>query len=254
MDNRSKKKKLSPAAKYIADLVATVGGGSQRAFAKMAGCTQPSISRILNGQQEPGRELVALIAEMDEVDSESLLATLSQAAFDVSNDFLIPIAACLLTSSPESCKDQLTSNTIAVPQATYQPSLYGVMGRSCTPAVNDPAEHIRNDDLMVIESSTVRFNQNIQMFNGRLCVIVDGDSPTLKRVWTKYVKEEKRWLLKSCSDDTIDDLHEHRFGGRRLRVIQLDPRENHPEEEKFVDATIDIKDIVGIAVQLIRNL
>lgn len=253
---KSKKKKLSPAATFIAGLVESVGGGSQRAFAKMVGCTQPSISRIINGQQEPSRELIGLIAQLDSVDGDKLRATLSKSSFDVSDDYLIPVASSLLSSAPEASADQLTANTIAVSQAIYRPSLYAVRGRSCIPAINDPAERLIGDDLVVIESSTIRFSQNIQIFNERLCVIVERssgvESITLRRVWSRYENTKKRWVLVTCADAKVEEFIERRWG-KEPRVIMFDDPKEYPEK-KYGDRQVDFKNIAGIAVQLIRNL
>lgn len=246
------KQKHPPIARQIADLVESVGGGSQRAFAKMVGCSQPVISRIVNGQQPPSRELVERIAQLDGVDAEALLASLDDPLpHDLKKDFLVPIADSLLRSAPGA--DQPLSGAVAVSRTIFRSTLYAVRARTCEPAFGDPSERLRADDLILIDSSTEHLRQNLQRLNGKLCAIDGGDTITLRRVWVMYDQVRGKWAVHTCADAKVKDYRDQRFEGRRLRDIQFDYPEQAPEEE-FVDAEVDVAAVVGVAIQLIRSL
>lgn len=263
MSKKSRRKpKLSPVAQKIVDLIDSEAGGSQRRFASMVGCAQPVLSRIVNGRQEPGRDLVERIAKLDGVDRQSLLDCLGERADeDFFEECSIPIAPCLLRSCPPGGSDQLTASTLAVSYSVHRPSLYAVQARMCEPAFSDPSERLRPDDLIVIESSTAQFRSNLMMLNGKLAVVVvndeTGETVTLRRVWVRFDAKRRRRVVCTCSDAKVDNYLEQKFGGKLLRAIELDPPERIPAAEvltKFVNEEIDIAAIAGMAIQLIRNL
>lgn len=257
-----RKPNLSAASQRIADLIESVAGGSQRQFAAQVGCSQPVLSRIVNGQQQPGRDLIERIAQLEGVDRESLLESLGEkTSAVVVEEFLIPVAQCLLRSSPAKQPDQLTAGTLAVSYTVYRPTLYAVPARMCEPAFTDPSEKLRPDDLVVIESATDRFRGNLQMLNGKLCVVVvndeTGETLTLRRIWVRFDTEHGKRVIYTCSDAKVDEYRNQKYGGRLLRPIQLDPPEQTPEPEvisEFVNEEIEISAITGMAVQLIRSL
>lgn len=250
---KKKSRMLSPVAQKISDLIESVGGGSQRTFAGLVGCSQPVISRIVNGQQKPGRDLIERIDQLDGVDREAIMASLDEPIrFDITDDFLIPIVSSLLRSPPEP--DQITASSLAVSHAIYRPTLYAVQASACEPAFDDPSEKLRPNDLIVIDSSTDRFQQNQQMLNGKLCAVIDkGENITLRRVWIKFDDRQKKRVLFTCPDAKVECYLNQKFGEKLLRSIQLDPPEQVPERE-FIDDKILVTSIVGIAVQIIRNV
>lgn len=255
MSKKIKRNKLTPAAQKIVELIETIGGGSQRKFAAMTGCSQSVLSRVANGQQEPGRELIERIAKLAGVDGKSLLDSRDQATHhDLTDDFLVPIVTSLLRSAPEP--NQLSASTLAVSRAIYRPTLYAVPARACEPACSDPAERLRPDDLIVVESSTTRFRQNLMMLNGKLCAVIvneeETETITLRRVWVEFdLHREKRAIL-TCPDAKVKKLFDKKYR-KYPRFIQLDLPENPPESD-YVDTEISVTAIVGIAVQVIRTL
>lgn len=244
--------KHPPIAQQIADLVESVGGGSQRAFARLVGCSQPVISRVINGQQRPGRDLVERIAQLDGVDREALLASLDEPLpHDRSDDSVVPIADSLLRSVPT--QELFSASTVAVSKKVFRPTLYAVRARACEPAYSDPAERLRADDLIILDSSTDHLSENLQRLNGKLCVVDGGDTLTLRRVWTKYDHGRGKWALHTCADARVDDYRNKKYGGKLLRTIQLDLPEDAPDE-KFINDELNVDAVVGIAIQLMRSL
>ena len=187
-------RKISAAAKVIVDLVATLGNGSQRALARELECSQSVISRIVNGQQEPGPEVVAALKAVDATAWKKLTSLMGSDALQA-DEFTIPVATCLLHGTPDENRDQLTAESVAVSQSVYRPTLYAVKAKHCVPAVDDPSERFRDDDMITIEAATNRFQQNIQMLHGKLCAVVVegvyGNSITMRRVWSSFNKREE---------------------------------------------------------------
>lgn len=237
----------------------TVAKGNQREFARLVGCAQPVVSRIVNGQQQPSRALLERIAKLEGVDRDDLMAKLESTN---SEDALvcetqIPVAHCLLAGSPGSHSRHFTSSTVAVPLTVFRPSLYAVKAKSCEPAFGDPAERFRSDDLIVIESSVDALRKNLQGLNGKLCVVVvpgsDGDTITLRRVWLSFENQKNHWCLKTCPDSQLHKWLDEKIGGKHLRRIELESPES-PPASRYIAQPVAVSDIVGVAIQLVRTL
>ncbi len=132
MSKKIANQKLSLAARKMRELVESVGGGSQRAFASQVGCSQPVISRILNGQQEPGKDLIEKIAGLKGVDGAELKRAYEESLSGLGEDYQVPIASCLLDGSPLANKEKLTPGSIAVSRTVYSPTVYAVRSRMPT--------------------------------------------------------------------------------------------------------------------------
>lgn len=250
---------LSASAQKIAELVETRSGGNQREFARLVGCAQPVVSRILNGKQEPGRDLLERIAKLENVDRDELIATLeTQGEIDRASRTQVPIASTLLDGHPASRQELLTINTVAVSPTVFRASLYAIPARACEPAFSNPSERMRADDLIVIESSVERLRSNLQALNGKLCVVFSegrsGNTITLRRVWISFDDSSNDWVIQTCPDSKLKSYLDKKIDGKRLRSIQLDPPEDKPAEKQFAEEAVDIDNIVGIAIELIRNL
>jgi len=258
MKGQAKRTMLSSSAQMITELVERISSGNQRAFARAVGCSQPVLSRILNGKQEPGRELLERIAVLDGVDRAALLATLNaDTAVNWAAETMVPIANSLLDGNPAGRRDQLTTRTIALSPDIYHPSVYAVPARMCEPAFSDARERMRADDLIVIDSKVEGMRRNLQILNGKLCVIVirgpENNTITLRRVWVKFDAKQAGWAICTCPDAKVEDFRSEKYGDRLLRSIVIDLPETPPEPQ-YVDHVVDVNDIVGIAVQLVRHL
>ena len=255
---KAKRNKLSRISKEIVGLVEQNGG--QRAFAKAVGVSQPLISRIVNGLQEPGEDLLAAISKLPDVNQETFWERASLSTSKES-EFLVPIAHALLSSTPASSADELTAETVAVPNAVYRHSLYAIRAKHCYPTFLDPSEGLQPEDLVVIDTSVEKFSKNIRRLDGKLCcVIVESDGCqviTLRRVYAVYDTVTKTWSLKFSSEEKIAELVEAKLSVKKhrkeLRHISLDPPDSNPGEN-FTDTVIELDDISGVAIQLIRNL
>lgn len=257
-----KKAPLSAIAHAVAELMNRIADGNQREFARMIGCAQPVISRIVNGKQQPSRELLERIGKLNGVDRDALIAALEltnqeeEDEEDIS-ETQIPVAQCLLDGPPASRSSHFTTSTVAVSPAVFRHSLYAVSAKACEPAFSDPSERFRGDDLIVIESLVDSLRKNLQGLNGKLCVVVirgsDGDTITLRRVWLSFENQKNQWCVRTCPDSKLNKLLDEKFGGKFLREIELDLPES-PPAAKYIAQPVGVSDIVGVAIQLIRTL
>lgn len=245
---------LSPAAKKVAELIDELAGGNQRKFAQLAGCSQPLLSRICSGKQEPGRKLLDRISHLQKhggIPQFESRKTRPQVT-------TIPIANSLLDGPPSERGDQLTDETLNVSAVLSRQSLYAVRASACEPSYSDPTERMRADDLVVIDSAVERIRKNAQILHKKLCVVISGSeefrSIMLRRVWVTYDSTKAAWTIRTYDDAKIDEYHRAKVGTREMRLIQLDLPEDKPAKTEYVDRTVAIEDILGIAVELIRRL
>ena len=230
--------------------------GNQRDFARKVGCSQPLLSRIVTGKQEPGKELLQRIARYCGMDPAELLATLEIPLTFGNAATTIPVAQGLLDGSPATLRHELTTDTLTVAPTVYRDSLYAVVAKRCEPAFSDPSELMRGDDLLVIDSSMERVEKNLLTLNGRLCVVArrsGSNTITLRRVWVTFDIREKHFTVRTCPDAKVAHFRDSKFGNRQPRSIQLDDPETLPEEN-FVDQVINVNDIAGVAIELVRSL
>ena len=255
---KAKRNNLSRISKEIVGLVEQAGG--QRAFAKAAGVSQPLISRIVNGLQEPGEDLLIAISKLPGVDQETFWERASLST-SKETEFLVPIAHALLSSSPASSADELTAETVAVSNSVYRHSLYAIRAKHCHPTFLDPSEGLQPEDLVVIDTSVEKFSKNIRRLDGKLCCVKTQaeryQAITLRRVYAVYEVGTKTWMLKYCSEEKITELIKAKQStkklGKELRSVLLDLPDSNPGDE-FTDNVIELDAISGVAIQLIRNL
>lgn len=256
---KTKRKRLSPVAQEIARLVKERGG--QRAFARESGFSQAVISKIVNGLQEPGSSFIEAVSALPDVDSKSVL---SKAAISSLGDgeCFVPVAYSLLLGSPSMHPDELTSDHVQVAATDYKRSLYGVRGKSCRPACSDPDEAFQPEDILIIDSAVEHFKKNIQRLDGKLVAIAKTTSKTkivtLRRIFCDFNSSTSEWELKTFSDSKIEEIIRDKRTKRSRRekdqrVISLDaPTEKIAD--KYIDKKINLDEVAGVAIQLIRQL
>lgn len=67
---------MSPAVQKIKELMDQRCHGNQREFAKQVGCSQPVLSRILNGKQQPGSKLLLRVSNLPGLSTEDVASLL----------------------------------------------------------------------------------------------------------------------------------------------------------------------------------
>ena len=259
---------LSPSAKMVSELVRTLGGGSQRKFARLVGCAQPVISRIVRGEQQPGRDLLERIAKVKGVDRDALMATLVPSIeMGETANALVPVFDGLLNGSPAAQQGRLTGETVAVAPLGFRPTLYAVRARACASVLNNEQERMLPNDLVIIESHMTYFRKDVQSLNRRLCVIDQCKtgvvSITLKRVWVRCSEDGEGGEIRTLAPSGYPTQREKRaITLEEPEVLQSEKvgtsdgggtaEVNPPDRGRSEVVSFD--DIVGVATQLIRKL
>ncbi len=250
----SQKAQISPIAQRIMELVKVRAEGNQRTFATMVGCSQPALSRILNGKQNPGPKLLQKLSALDGVDADDLrsLVTDNELAA-IARETSVPILNCLIDGPPQGRRSQMKPETLEIATTLYRPSVYAVPAKVCAPAFNDVNERMRRDDYVLIDSSTDRLRENLQRLDGRLCVVsLTGNVAAaigLRRVWL----DQEALTLKTRA--TTKASREKSTPGRPdQRVIDLTSFPEDLMPNKAAIQEIEVEDIFGVAIQLLRNL
>jgi transcriptional regulator with XRE-family HTH domain len=253
----SKKQKLSPMAALIGELVTRVCDGNQSKFAKLAGCSQPVISRILKGDKEPGIDLVAKICRIDAVDavdSQLLQETFNRSLRAAVDRFVVPIATTLIPGRPDMFPELVSDRGLEVSATLYRESVYAVKAIKCDPAFGREKFMFRHDDLVIIDTAVDRYAVNINGLDQRLCVIREGKSGnlTLRQVHIVHDEVDNQWKPHVRSTKNTNATHD-KTTGREFRAIQLDPVESIVERDSAYEP-VPLKRILGVAIQSVRKL
>lgn len=259
--------KLSELASRVALLVDLLAGGSQRAFAKMVGCSHAVIAKILKGQQDPGKEILGRIGQVPQVDQTWLMTgegepLVRQISGD---DRRVPVADSLLPGPPSEHLHLLSSREEVVPASIYKETLYAVDVAACVPAYDDPQEHFLPGDRLLIDADPKRWVGNIQSLQDKLCVTVlnhsEGPIVTMRRVQVSYSLKHKGWSIFACGDERMhawikvkEEMRLEMEQARQYRrVISLGPASQLASSQDFFES-IPPTAIVGKAILLLRDL
>lgn len=259
--------KLSEMTQRIVLLVDLLGGGSQRGFAKIVGCSHAVIAKIVKGQQEPGKAILLRIGQAPQVNQDWLLTGEGEALVPQiqEEDRRVPVAECLLPGLPSDHLRLLSSKFELIPASLYRDSIYAVDVASCVPAYDDPEEHFLPGDLILIDADPTRWMRNLQSLQNRLCVTMSPGSEneviTMRRVQVSYSQEQQTWSVSTCLDPKMAEWlrskekirHELTEHGKHARFIDLrSPSEIAASKPFFQEIPASM--IVGKAMRLLRDL
>ena len=260
--------RLSPLASRVMKLVEIIGEGSQRAFATKVGCSHTLISKIVTGQQEPGRALTKSILALKNVDRDWFLTGSGEPPPPSPiNDFYVPIADALLPGPPAEHRSLLSSRSEPVPQALFGNCVYAVPAGCCYPAFGGPRESMLSDDRILIDAASDRVQRNVQNVDGRLCALnlsdVNHEAVTLRRVRLDYDDERGARKLVTVLDRNLKEYRkfleemDRTFEKYRKysRDIDFERERSDPAPgSEDVWTEIPLSSIVGVAIQLVRPL
>lgn len=193
--------------------------GNQSRMAAVLGCSQPTVSRIVAGVNEPGKKLLAALAAIPGVDSQWVQTGVGSPSVDRS----IAVAHCVLPGIPDLHPSMLTDSRMTFPFEKTR-TLYVVSVHAGMVIVDDQSPKIRVGESLVIETDPAAWVHNLSSLHGRLCVVKvhSGDIQTLR-------------------------LHQVRFrddggAGLGLEICQREPsrhREREPRHFSFADQELE---------------
>ena len=133
--------------------------GQQREMARAVGVAQPSLSRVVNGVQEPGRRLLAKIAAHPEI-GDTWLYTGQGSPFVAPGQLqpsagpTLPVSSTILPGPAEACLHMLTGAHFPVSTFHFRVSRYWLKVAEGDPITRDDAWRVLAGDLLLAESDS----------------------------------------------------------------------------------------------------
>lgn len=236
---------------------------NQQEAAKAVGMGQASISAIINDQRLPPFRLLESLVQETGVDAQWLL-TGEGVPFpyeEPPQEEQLPIANCLLPSSPEKHHEHLVG-WIALRAPGYQEGGYAVAARD---AMTDELAQLLGyepTDLLIIEADPSLWTRNIQILNGKPCAIrvQVGDAEQISIQIVRIDETQSPPGLRSESVrqtryrlqlDAEAKQQMKEFGREFRDPIFMDaPHPNQISE----NSSISIGEIVGVVIALYRTI
>ena len=223
--------------------------GNQTDMAESIGCSQSVVSKIVLGHQEPGRKVLAALADQTNVNSTWLYSgegepLFSQIPEERSGGWLVPLSRQPLPGSPSDHRELLGGDLFPVIGSLFEPTRYWLEVRPEDPITKIPSQKVGLRDLLLIETSqTLRSYPS--MVHGRLCVVQveKGRSERFRLGEVHYYEGDP--------DDPVGYLDVDVFD-RPVRQKQRKGRTGSPVP--VPSQRIHLEDIVGVGVMLLRRM
>jgi hypothetical protein len=241
-------------------LLRAVWGNNRSAMASELGFSHTAIVKIVQGEREPGRGLLASLASHPKVNpqwlkegkGEPLLTKESQLS---SAAWARPISRDLLSGFGDEMERLSASDTF---QLGVEGPSYFFRAAGNEPIALDDNEKVMPDDLFLMVPVPPGSRGDPHFFDGRICAVRrptgNGSTLLLARVRCRLEQQGTSWRLTVRLPDAIPP----RPIGRE-RVIQLDPSgtTGKPSSQKAAKmtetSTITPEDIVAFAALLVRR-
>lgn len=261
IDAKTTPGKGSTLRERVVFLLKAVWGGNRSAMASELGFSHTTIVKLVQGEREPGRGLLASLASHPKVNplwlkegmGEPLIS--KEARFS-SAVWARPISRDLLSGFGGQIEKLSTGDTfqLAVDEPSY---FFRTAGNE--PISLDENEKVMLGDLFLMVPVPEEFHDDPRYFDGRVCAVRrpmgNGSTLLLARVRCHLEQQGTSWRLSVRLPDAIPP----RPIGRE-RTIQLDTVSNKaggPSPEKAPgmteSSTINPKDIVAVAILLVRR-
>ena len=258
---KTKQELLTPKAQRFVSLMNKIAGGSQRAFASLLGCSQAVISKIVNGEQEPGPHLIRLVRSLPGVNVEWLVTGEGEPLIGgalQSASGTVSVVRKLVPGDLRKYPTYATGYSVNVPATCATATIYGIEAGRCESSESLAKEFIRDTDILVVETDPNVWRFDVSVLDGRLVVvrIESAKPPKLHRVAT----------LNGGGSDALQptwppyhrsEIIEEPMNSSAKRVLDL--RNDPPTDSgatQLSDAiredAIPIDSVVGLVLQLVR--
>jgi len=160
----------------IAILLRDVWGGNQRKMAEDVGVTQPAISKVVRGDQPPGRRLLELVAADPKVNPDWVLRgvggpTPAPAPEATGGDWMVPVAGCILPSHPRRHAALFTGARLPVATFYRSESRYLLAVQRGDPVVRAEGERVAPGDHLLMEADRDIWLSNRMVLVGKLVAL-----------------------------------------------------------------------------------
>lgn len=172
MKARSSRKKndthaaLRTPAERVGWLLQHRWAGDRSRMAKDNGLTYTAIVKVVTGQQEPGRRLLAKLVEHSDVSAAWLLAGHGSAF----GDGAIPATRAVACGMP--AREQLATDVqLSSMGSLFTPTRYWLQLQPDHPVVRDGQQKVQAGDLLLMETNGSLFQPSQEGWRDRLCVV-----------------------------------------------------------------------------------
>jgi SOS-response transcriptional repressor LexA len=224
VSKKYKKKRLTDhqsASDRVRRLLAEVWQGNQSAMAKDIECSQPLLSKIIHGKQEPGRSLLERIARYPGINSSWVLSGQGQPRVEPEDVQSLPVAYEVLPGPPLDHLRRLQPERYAVPEAFYRPTRYWLRLRGDQPVVKLRNQGIVHGDLILLET-----DQNVIHSKAIINEMASGIFAGIA------FRQEDQVVMRFCRAVAVD------AGGARTPEISIDTFERPQQPKGVVNRTI----------------
>lgn len=242
-------------------LLNSLWGGNRSAMAGELGFSHAAIVKIVQGEREPGRGMLASVASHPKVNPKWLMEGTGEPLLDKQSQLSTavwarPISRDLLSAAPGEVEKLSASDTfqLGVEGPSY---FYRCAGNE--PIALDDNERVAPDDLFLMVPVPQEAREDPRFFDGRVCAVRrttgNGSTLLLARIRCHLEQQGTSWRLVVLLPDVIPPRPI-----ARERVIQLDSDGSvagKPVSQKAAkmakNSTIRPEDIVAFAVLLVRR-
>jgi len=249
-------------------LLREVWGGSQRRMAAEIGVSQALISKVVRGEQAPGRKLLEALARHPRVDATWVYQGVGEPLAgpdrgEATGEPMLPVARCVLPGPPQGEAALLTGALFPVAASFHRPSRYWLEAQPYDAVVLTPEHRIAAGDLLLMEADAGVWGRNPQVLVGRLCAIREGgDAASFVLDRLGWDPARRRLVRETTAPKGVPPEAIPGSMGRAGRFIELERPETTgvqvqegPDEAAPSPSAehLDIADVVAFVVLLVRS-
>ncbi len=255
------------AAGRVRWLVETRYKSNRSAFAAAIKVSHTAINKVVTGDREPGRKLLAAIARELGINPTWLLTGQGQPGGGPSG---LPISQQLLPGPPLEHLALLSGRWVDLPGQLFTPSQYLLEVASSEPILREPRRGFRVGDQLLMDTDRTRFPRE-QGLEEHLCIVrLSGKDPPLRLAEVTHYDVETGLLEVDTFDQGPDkpalvreEVYRHypdgqiRHSQRQFKLVQSPEGKRSvlvpPGAGEPMLPMIQYADIVAVWVQILRR-
>jgi hypothetical protein len=240
-----------------------VYNGNRSAMARGCRCSHTAVVKIIKGERQPGRGLIASLASCPRLNptwvetghGSPLLPAWTDRH---SRNWLLPISDVLLPGLPTDYQELLSGQVYPVANTSYRYSRYYFRVQDCDSMSHCPGDKIASGDLLLLEADAELWQRNICFLNGRVCAVRCGDGgATIVLVRISCRLEQGGQSSKLCARlPAAAPSWEEEWGNRAVNATSGEslPPDFDQESGKSAITTVSVADVVAVTIKMERML
>ena len=248
--------------KYVLEII---WSGNQREMARAVGISQSLISKVVTGQQPPGKRFMSALAKYPGINADWVMHGTGHAV-EFPQRGSLPVADGVLPGPPLEVPHLLSGSRHPVAAQYDRTSRYWLLLTDLSPVVRDQSHRLASNDLLLLETDTA-WTRRTDLVDGRLCGV---------RLQATHETEYHLGRVRSHSSGLVVELFDGDFVipptasvpkrrhsapvRRRVRFLDLEVQKKEKREaaqlenqQKLADGLpIAPEDIVAVQVYMVR--